>query len=308
MTSNAPSPVPTTTSPTPDVGPAAGAPDVRVDTGRGGLPRVLVRTPAASAEVYLHGAHVTAWAPAGQAPVIWTSEHSTFAPGAPIRGGVPVCFPWFGADPSGAGPLHGVVRLLPWRFTGWEPSGDDVVLRFALSSVDLDGAAPFTLSYTVTVGARLTLTLEVANTGPAPLRFQDALNIHLAVPDVTAVVIDGLGGLERLDRLTGRPARVPVGAGMRIVAETDHLYRRPGPVTVTDWEGGRRLDLRFPGAGSAVVWNPWADRAATMADMGGDAWTRMVGVGPGDIADAAVVLAPGATHVLTATIDVGALS
>jgi len=281
---------------------------VRLGTGRGGLTRVQVRTPAASAEIYLHGAHLTAWAPAGHEPVIWTSERSVYAPGSPIRGGVPVCFPWFGADPSGLGPLHGVVRLLPWTFTGWRLAGDDVMLTFTLASTDLDGAAPFVLRYTVTVGARLTLALEVTNTGSAPLRFEDALNTHLAVQDVTAVVIDGLGALDRVDRLTGRPGRTPAGASMRVVGETDHLYSRPGPVTVTDWEGRRRIRVRAPGARNAVVWNPWATRAAAMPDVGDDAWAHMVGVGFADAGDGAVELPPGATHTIATTIDVGPLS
>ena len=123
--------------------PASPAPaPVEVGPGRGGLERVLVRTPTASAEVYLQGAHLTAWAPAGQPTVVWTGERSAFAPGAAIRGGVPVCFPWFGPDPSGTGPLHGPVRLRPWAFTGWTRAGDDVVLTFDLASADAPTRRP----------------------------------------------------------------------------------------------------------------------------------------------------------------------
>jgi glucose-6-phosphate 1-epimerase len=288
--------------------PATDTDVVRVETGRGGLARVVVRTPVASADVYLHGAHVTAWAPAGAAPVVWTSERSTFAAGSPIRGGVPVCFPWFGPDPSGVGPLHGVVRLVPWTFAGWSTRGDDVVLDLRLGSHDLDAAAPFELRYTVTVGARLQLSLEVSNTGPAALRFEEALNAHLAVQDVTAAEIHGLGDLDRLDRLTGRRVRTPAGARLRVVGHTDHLYSRPGPVVVTDWEGRRRVRLRSEGSANAVVWNPWAERAAAMADVGDDDWRRVLGLGPGSVGDAAVVLPPGRSHTMTATIDVAPLA
>ena len=282
-------------------------PTVRVEAGRGGLQRVVVRSAVATAEVYLQGAHVTAWAPAGELPVLWTSARSTFAAGSPIRGGVPVCFPWFGPDPSGAGPMHGVVRLLPWRFLGWEQRDDDVVLAFALTSAELDGTAAFALRYSVAVGARLTLSLEVANTGGAPLRFEEALHTYLAVRDVTATVIHGLGDLDRLDRLTGRRARTPVDARLRVVAETDHLYDGPGTVTVADWEGRRALRIAGAGSANTVVWNPWSGKAAALPDFGDDEWTRMVCVETCNVADAAVVLEPGGCHTLAATIDVGPL-
>lgn len=83
---------------------------MRTEAGRGGLPRLVVTSAAATAEIYLQGAHVTSWVPAGGEPVIWMSEKSAFAPGAPLRGGVPVCFPWFGPHPSGDAPLHGFAR------------------------------------------------------------------------------------------------------------------------------------------------------------------------------------------------------
>jgi glucose-6-phosphate 1-epimerase len=136
---------------------------VRAETGRGGLARAVVSTPAARAEVYLQGAHVTAWAPAGQADVIWVSEASAFAPGAPIRGGVPVCFPWFGPHPSGEAPLHGFARTSDWTLVEVTEHGDEVALVLTLSDTEATRASvwphPFEARDTVTVGAHLTLAL-----------------------------------------------------------------------------------------------------------------------------------------------------
>jgi D-hexose-6-phosphate mutarotase len=282
---------------------------VQLGPGRGDLDRVLVSTPTASAEVYLQGAHLTAWAPAGEPAVVWTSDHSLFAPGAPIRGGVPVCFPWFGPDPTGTGPLHGLVRTRDWTFAGWDRVGDDVALTFTLGSGALpDARGPFALRYTVTVGTRLTLALEVTNTGTEPLTFEEALHTYLAVGDVRTATMRGLDDLERLDRLTGRHARTPTGAELRVVAETDHLYSQPGAVTVADWDGGRTVGVRTQGSANAVVWNPWADRARTLPDLGDDEWSQMVCVETCNVAEAAVVLAPGAAHTMVATITVGPLA
>ncbi len=281
--------------------------DVRLTTGRGGLPCVVVTTPSGHAEIYVQGAHVTAWAPSGQPPVIWTSDRSRFEPGVPIRGGVPVCFPWFGPDPSGEGPLHGPVRVRPWDFAGWTADGDDAVLTFELESGGTDGLPPVALRYTVTVGATLTLALRVENTGPAPLRFEEALHTYLAVDDIREATILGLGDLDRLDRLSGRRARTPGGVQMHVVAETDHLYSRPGSVTVLDWTGQRSVRVTPRGSANAVVWNPWAGKSAALPDLGDDDWSRMLCVETCNVAEAAVVLAAGTTHTMAAAFVVGPL-
>lgn len=251
---------------------------------------------------------MTAWAPAGEPDVVWTSAHSAWARGVPIRGGVPLCFPWFGPHPTGDGPPHGLVRVQPWSLTGWTHAGDDAVLTFALTAAapDADGGR-FGLHYTVTVGAHLTLALEVTSTGTGPLRFEEALHTYLAVSDVRETTILGLGDLDRLDRRTGYRTRTPADAHLHMVGETDHLYSRPGAVTVVDWQGQRALHVASRGSANAVVWNPWADRAATIPDLGDDEWSQLVCVETCNVADAAIVLAPGESHTLVTTIDVGPL-
>jgi len=104
----------------------------RRDPGAGGLPRLVVDGPEASAEIYLQGAHVTSWVPRGEDPVLWMSARSAFTPGVPLRGGVPLCFPWFGADPAG-GPQHGFARTADWALLDAHESGAEVVLTLGLS-------------------------------------------------------------------------------------------------------------------------------------------------------------------------------
>ena len=145
------------------------------------------------------------------------SARSAFEPGTPLRGGVPVCFPWFGPHPEGAGPLHGFARIVPWTLTEAREEGQDVVLVLTLTDADVpaDLAAawpyPFRARMTVTVGATLTLALEVTNTGPEPLTFQEALHTYLAVADVRAVTVRGPRGSPYLDRLAGAEATGPEG-------------------------------------------------------------------------------------------------
>lgn len=283
---------------------------VTAESGKGGLDRLVVSGPAGSAELYLQGAHVTAWAPRAADPVIWMSERSAFEPGTPLRGGVPVCFPWFGPHPEGAGPLHGFARIVPWTLTEAREEGQDVVLVLRLTDADVpaDLAAtwpyPFRARMSVTVGATLTLSLEVTNTGGQPITFQEAFHTYLAVADVREVTIRGLEGSGYLDRLAGMGPSTAEGEPLFIVGETDRVYQQPGTILVEDPAGGRTLEVLAEGSANAVVWNPWVAKAAAMGDFGDDEWTEMVCVETCNVLDDPVMLAPGAAHVMSAKVAV----
>lgn len=291
----------------------SGAPlpaSVRAEAGKRGLPRVVVSTATATAEIYLQGAHVTAWAPAGQADVIWMSEKSAFAPGAPIRGGAPVCFPWFGPLPWGNAPLHGFARVSDWTLAEVTEQGDEVALVFTLSDSEETRASawphPFDARYTVTVGAGLTLALEVTNTGAEPITFAEAFHTYLGVGDVRDVSITGLEQAPYVDRLVSPEWLEPTGEPLTITAETDRVYAQPGTIAVVDRAGARTLTITAQGSANAVVWNPWIAKAAAMGDFGDDEWTQMVCIETCNVLDAAVTLAPGERHAMVATISVSA--
>lgn len=276
---------------------------VRTEPGQGGLPRLVVATPAATAEIYLQGAHVTAWTPAGQDPVIWLSKHSVFAPGAPIRGGVPLCFPWFGPDPAGSGPLHGFARIADWTLAEVAEAGDEVAVTLTLSEASAQAAAwrRFSAQYTVTVGATLTLALEVTNTGSAPIEFQEAMHTYLAVGDIRGATITGLEGSAYNDRL-GPGRTEAAGAPLRIEGETDRVYQQPGTVVLQDPAGRRTLSVAATGSADAVVWNPWIAKAKAMGDFGDHEWPEMVCVETANVLDNAVALQPGEAATMTAVI------
>ena len=285
-------------------------PSVRLEPGGGGLPRLVVAAPAGTAEIYRHGAHVTRWRPAGHDDVLFLSEHSRYTPASAIRGGVPICFPWFGpkADAPEA-PAHGFARVSEWTLEGAEETGDDVVVTLSLTDSEASRASawphPFRATLRVTVGARLGLDLEVHNTGTAPVRFEEALHTYLAVADARTVVVGGLEADRYLDKLGG-PDPVPAaGEPVRLAGETDRIYLdTAGTTTVGDPAGGRRLTVAADGSGTTVLWNPWSGKAAALADLGDDEWTRMVCVETCNVGPAAVSLAPGAAHRMTATLGV----
>ncbi|MGV8967510.1 MAG: D-hexose-6-phosphate mutarotase [Cellulomonas sp.] len=285
-------------------------PSVQVGPGEGGLTVVRVHGRAGSADIYLHGAHVTRWAPEGAAPVLWMSASSRFVPESPLRGGVPICFPWFGAHATDAtAPAHGFARLTDWELVGAHEDADDVVVTFRLadSAATRASAWPhrFEARYTVTVGARLTLRLKVTNLDAGDVTFEEALHTYLRVQDIGRVLVRGLEGAAFLDRLGG-PDPVPGEAGpVRFTAETDRIYL-DNRATVSVLDAGpapRTVTIAKAGSGTTVVWNPWAGKAAAMADFDDDEWTSMVCVETCNVRGTAVRLAPGQSHTLTAVVS-----
>jgi glucose-6-phosphate 1-epimerase len=259
-----------------------------------------VTTALARAEVYLQGAHVAAYDPAGGAPVLFLSEASRFAPGWPIRGGIPLAFPWF-AKKAGepAAPLHGLARVVPWDLESATVDAAGVaVLRFALGGVP-DPAWPegCGLRYHVEIGDRLRLALEVDNRGPRPVVFEEVLHTYLAVADVGQVSVAGLEGAAFVDEADGS-ARKRESAPVRIVGETVRIYdHRDAACVVSDPAGRRRITVTKQASASTVVWNPGPERARALPDLGDDEWPGFLCIESGNVGAAGVVhLAAGARH------------
>ena len=283
---------------------------LRFEEGPGGLTRARIATDAATAEIYLQGAHVALWQPASaQHPVLFMSAKSHFAAGKAIRGGVPLVFPWF-ADRKGGlpGPAHGFARTLPWEVVATEQRAGGVALSFKLlpnqTTRDL-GFDHFALIYEVVVGEALTLMLEVENLGDSPLTFEVALHAYYCVSDVRRVEVRGLEDTDYLDRADNEKARHAGGEAIRFAGETDQLHlNTTSPVTISDPSWRRRMVIEKRGSKSTVVWNPWIAKAARMADFGDEEWPHMVCVEPANAAKNAVTVQPGETHAMGMTVRV----
>jgi glucose-6-phosphate 1-epimerase len=282
---------------------------VTADRGAGGLDRLTIHTPTADAELYLQGAHLTSWHPAGvRAPVLWMSACSQFAAGKPIRGGVPICFPWFGAHHTdSAAPAHGFARLLPWTLTGATEGADGkVTLSLELAGREVSPAWRHALvaRYRITVGAVLELALEVENAGDVAFTFEEALHTYFAVGDVQRVTVAGLEGHEYLDKVAALARRTQGNEPVHFTAETDRVYLDTrATVTVRDDAWGREVIVRKSGSDATVVWNPWIAKARAMPDFGDDEWPSMVCVETCNVGPHAIALPPGAVHALSAAIE-----
>jgi glucose-6-phosphate 1-epimerase len=289
---------------------------VRLETGRGGLPVLRVDGPAAWGEIYLHGATMTGWTPRGRKPVFFVSSGSRFTPDAAIRGGVPICFPWFGARAAHPeSPSHGFARLSEWSLAGAKDDGEDVTVVLRLTDSDAAGGSAwphlFVAVYTVVIGSRLSLSLTVTNPGDEAVVFEEALHTYLEVSDIRTTYLTGLEGTAFDDSLAG-PVPVPAGSRspgepgpVRFSAETDRIYLDSGarPLAVKDAEAGRSVRIVKEGSETTVVWNPWIDKARSLPDLGDDEWKHMVCVEVSNIGARAVRLAPGGAHTMTAIFE-----
>jgi glucose-6-phosphate 1-epimerase len=280
----------------------------RIIPGNGGLAKVTIETPATAGTMYLHGGHVTSWKPRGTDEVLFVSARSRWEDGRAIRGGVPVCFPWFAdkADDPRA-PAHGFVRTKTWRLESIVRSGDAVEVSMATESnaeTKRWWPADFHLIHRANFGLELTLELVVRNTGASSFRFEEALHAYFRVGQIEMVQLQGLDGFKYLDKTDSFRAKVQHGP-IVITSETDRVYLNTGePIVLNDTASGRSIEVAKENSLTTVVWNPWGDKARALSDLGEDEWKHMVCIETSNVADYAVNLAPGQEHTMRATVRI----
>ncbi len=290
---------------------------LRFRQGPGGLLFADIHNAAASATVCLQGAQLLHWQPHAQpAPVLWLSDAAHYAPGRAIRGGVPVCWPWFGPSASGTGPAHGFVRTGHWDPVGsrQEHAGATRLrLQFCNSArAQAPWPADFLLTLEMRIGATLGMVLETRNTGTRAFAIGEALHSYFRVGNVAGIAIAGLDGAAYSDNTAaGRVARQhgPVHIGQ----ELDRRYRSRARCRIDDPQLRRSIHIAKRGSATTVVWNPWSDKAARLGDLGsgagpGDGWRQMVCVESANAEVPPLVVAPGACHRLQVRVRVTALA
>ena len=274
------------------------------EQGRGGQTVCRVRTEHAEADVYLHGAHVTRFKPhqpIGGDDVLFLSEHAVFDGSTAIRGGIPICFPWFGGNgPRDDSPSHGFARTRSWSLAKTERMGDDVALTFVLVSTESTRELwdhDFVFTYTVRVGRSLKVSASVTNVGDAPLRYELALHTYLKVANVRNVTLTGFDGASYIDQLKNNETLKQAGEPT-IDAEVDRIYQgHTSDVTVRD--AGRVITVSKTGGDSTVLWNPHVAKAKRMSDFGDEEWPGMLCVESAAIGKNGITLASGKSHALT---------
>ena len=270
----------------------------------GGLIIARINNKHGQADIALQGAHVMTFQPKGEQPILWLSPVAKLVQGKSIRGGVPICWPWFGAhatDSSFSG--HGFARTVPWQVvaSAAEPDGS-TRLTFELPHSSIPPAQwphACRTRLDVVVGRKLTIELITENTGQAAFEIGEALHTYFAISDVDDMSITGMEGCTYLDKVGPTQSRIQQGA-IKITAEVDRIYLdTEADCLIEDRGWNRRIRIAKRGSRSNVVWNPWIEKSAKMGDFGSDTGYRgMVCVESANAASNVVTIAAGATHTL----------
>ena len=274
---------------------------VTIASGNGGLPKINVATGRSTAEIYLHGAHITGFQKKGEPPLLFLSAKSHFAPGQPIRGGVPICFPWFG--PREGGPAHGLARILAWELAGTAAAQDGSVtvrLRLPQNSVRPEWLALQT-EFIVTIADQLTMELVTTNeSADQILEIENCLHTYFHVGAIAQVSLAGLKGLPFDDFASGAAGarKLEQDPVLRITKETNRVYPdATGAVEIRDENLKRTIRVEKFNSCSTVVWNPWTTQKLP-DDFDPAEHRQMVCVESGNVKRNKLLLPPGQTTAL----------
>ncbi len=268
-----------------------------------GLPSVDICNRSGTSRIALQGAQLLHWTPAGQEAVVWLSTKAKFVAGKSARGGIPVCWPWFGPHASESSfPAHGFARGTMWDVTEVTALDNDAYrLGFRLIRIDADTKQwPHASSLEIhfTLGSSLEIELVTHNKGTESFTLADALHTYFAVGDVRTIRVLGLDGVEYLDR-TGTPQRLRQTGPVMIAGEVDRLYEGTGSACIIEDPSLKRsIRIEKRGSRSTVVWNPGEKKAAAMGDFEENGHLRMVCVESANAGSDSVTLKPGESHTL----------
>lgn len=285
-------------------------PSHRLARREGGLEFLRCFGEWGTADIFLQGAHLASWVPRGQAPVLWMSPLGRYEPGIPLRGGVPLSFPWFAVHPSEPlAPRHGFARTALWTLVELRESAQatTAVLRLGDSEATRASVWPhsFAAEYEITVGASLRLSLTIENTGDHDFSFEQALHSYYALGDAATASVRGLEARPYLDYLDGSTGLQ--GPELTPDRAVDRLYQDADHAAIDDRAIGRRVSISSQGSSSIIVWNPGEQGSLDTADLSDDAWTGMVCVETGNVRERAITLAAGASHRMVTTVTLGPL-
>ena len=281
--------------------------------GLGGLPFVQILNNECEASISLHGGQILQFIPTNQAPVLWTSKKASYQENKAIRGGIPVCWPWFGPHPVDSDyPAHGFARVSTWKVVSTALGKDNhIQIRLGLDSSESGHhyfPFKFHLEMSFKVGKELEVELLVRNTGFQKFTFTAALHSYFAVKDVSKILIHGLKGTSYLDSLDSNLSKTQDGP-IFIGGEIDRIYFNTTSDCIIEDPGlNRKINIAKSGSKSTVIWNPWIAKAARTKDFGDHEYQEMVCVETTNADDDKISLDPSEEHCLNASVRVEPLN
>ena len=279
---------------------------IQFKAGKADFPLIDIDNGSATATISLYGGQVLAFQPKGEPePLLFLSDNAYYQTGKAIKGGVPVCWPWFGPDPEDKGrPSHGFVRNRLWRVVKTETIGDTTTVVLGVSASEETQAIwpySFDLTIEISVGSSLSIALITRNTGDRPFRITQALHTYFTVGDISQVAVVGLDGADYIDKVDGGAQKSQSGH-VTVNQEVDRIYLDvPPELVIEDGALGRKVHVTSSGSKTAVVWNPWSEISAKSGDLTEDAYQSMICVETTNAATDVVQVQPQSEFRLTAT-------
>ncbi len=276
--------------------------------GSGGLTMIQVNTPKAKALISIHAGQVLSYQPDGSDDMLFLSNKAYYQNGKAIKGGAPICWPWFGPDPEGKGPGHGFVRNRPWNVIDTEIIDDNTVkITLGLTnSTDTHEIWPhqFELSQEIIIGDSLNLTLSTHNIGAESFTITQGFHTYFRVGDITQTSVLGLQDCNYIDKVAGGAEKNQIGP-VTATAEVDRIYRTiSNTLIIDDIALDRGIQIISQGSHSAVIWNPWEKISKEMADLEDTDYLRFICVETTNADKDAVTVIPGQTHRLVANYQI----
>ncbi|HRB28765.1 MAG TPA: D-hexose-6-phosphate mutarotase [Nitrosomonas sp.] len=273
---------------------------LEIIAGKDGLPMIQIKNAKAQALISIHAGQVLSFQPNGESEdVLFLSSKAYYQDGKAIKGGAPICWPWFGADPEGKGrPGHGFVRNRPWSVVATEAlSNGDIKVTVGLDDTPETQAIwphAFSLRQEIIIGDSLNLSLITRNTGKEKFSITQAFHTYFKVGDISCAKVLGLAGCYYLDKTSGGSVQKHQTGDVTIDAEVDRIYLNVGnTLTIDDSVLNRCIQITSQGSKTAVVWNPWEKIAKEMADLEDTDYQRLLCVETTNAANDVVEVAPG---------------
>ncbi|WP_137719032.1 D-hexose-6-phosphate mutarotase [Methylobacillus flagellatus] len=282
-------------------------PHIQLTEDANGLRYIEIDNPLAKARIALQGGHVIHWQPKTEKqPVLWLSEHARYVKGRSIRGGVPICWPWFGAHQTDSTLCpHGFARVIPWQLVDSDTT-DTGATRLLLQMQETDVTRrqlgyPYVLTMTITVGKRLKIDLATTNKADHPFIIGEAFHTYFNISDVANVKITGLQDYVYADKLKNYQRYVEHEV-LTFDGEFDRVYlNHSGDCLLSDPGYKRRIRVSTSNSRSTVIWTPWEEKAHSTGDMGSaDEWRNMICIESANAMENMVVINPNRTHIMSA--------
>ncbi len=272
-----------------------------------GFPIIEVNAGRSTAQIALQGAQVLSWMPTDHPDVLYVSPKAKMEPGIAVRGGIPICWPWFNAHPDDPSkPNHGFVRNQFWNLESAEFEYNMATLVFTFApTAETKELWPhdFELTATVKISDKLKVRLSTKNIGEEPFQITSALHTYLSVGDIERIQLEGVKGSHYIDQL------LPAGSeeiyqekNVIINQEIDRIYSSMSSLLLRDLDRSRAVFVDKAGSRSTVVWNPWKEKSKALADLPNNDYKEFVCIEACNAGRDRPTVRPNASHTLETTI------